>query len=258
MHRAVITGGTSGIGAEFARQLAGRGIDLVLVARDTDRLTGIAGELRQHYGVDVETLAADLADRNQAQRVAERVGSETSPISILVNNAGFSVGNPFTHPDMAVHDRAAEVMMRSLVLLSGAAAESMARRGQGWIINVSSIASLLTQGAYSAIKAWVTVHTESLATQLHGTGVVATAVLPGWVRTEFHQRAGIAGSSIPTWLWLDSATVVSEALRDAARGKTVSVPSGRYSVIAAALRHAPRPIVRRLSRALSSRRAREA
>lgn len=257
MHRAVITGGTSGIGAEFARQLAGRGVALVLVARDEERLSEVAGELRQSYGVEVETLTADLADRSRAQRVAERLRSETSPVSILVNNAGFSVGTALTDPDMAVHDRATEVMMRSVVLLSGAAAQAMIPRGQGWIINVSSTAGLLTQGAYSAIKAWVTSHTESLATQLHGTGVAALAVSPGWVRTEFHQRAGIAGNSIPEWLWLDTTTVVAGALRDAARGRIVSVPSRRYAAIAFALRHAPRPLVRGLSRTLSSRRVRE-
>lgn len=257
MHRAVITGGTAGIGAEFARQLAGRGVDLVLVARDGRRLAGFAAELREGFGVEVEELAADLADRRQAQRVADRLGSETSPVSILVNNAGFSVGTPLTRPDMDVHDRAAEVMLRSVVLLSGAAAQAMMPRRQGWIINVSSIAGLLTQSPYSAFKAWMITHTESLATQLHGTGVGATAVCPGWVRTEFHQRAGISGSSIPGWLWLDVATVVREGLDAAARGRVVSVPSSRFAAIYLLLRHAPRTVVRWLSRTLSTRRAEE-
>lgn len=258
MHRALVTGGTSGIGAEFAQQLAGRGVDLVLVARNGDRLRQVAAELRERHQVQVETLEADLADRAQAQSVAERLASESSPVSILVNNAGFSVGTPLTDPDMEAHDQASEVMMRSLVLLSGAAARVMVPRGQGWIINVSSVAGLLTQGAYSALKAWAITHTESLADQLHGTGVHATALCPGWVRTEFHQRAGITGSSIPQSLWLDAASVVRTGLRDALRGKVVSVPSMRYAVIAAALRHAPRPLVRGLSRKLASRRAEEA
>lgn len=258
MHRAVITGGSAGIGAEFARQLAARGVALVLVARDASRLAAFADRIRDEYGVDVEELVADLRDRAQARRVADRIGSRASPVSLLINNAGFSVGDPLTDPDMEVHDGAADVMMRSLVLLSGAACRVMVPRGQGWIINVSSVAGLLTQGAYSATKAWVSVHTESLATQLHGTGVVVTALTPGWVRTEFHDRAGIKGTSIPDWLWLDVAEVVRSGLRDAARGVVVSVPSARFAVVAVLLRHAPRPLVRRLSRALSSRRAREA
>lgn len=257
MHKALITGGTSGIGAEFARQLAARGVDLVLVARDGDRLERIAAEFRAQHQVQVETLVADLADRDQAQRVADRLGSESAPISILINNAGFSVGTPLTDPDMAVHDQAAEVMLRSLVLLCGAASQAMVPRGQGWIINVSSVAGLLTQGAYSAFKSWAITHSESLAVQLGGTGVKVTALCPGWVRTEFHQRAGITGSSIPNALWLDPTSVVKTALRDAVRGKVVSVPSARYGIIATALRHAPRSLVRGLSRVLSSRRAEE-
>jgi short-subunit dehydrogenase len=254
MATALVTGATSGIGAAFARALAHRGWDLVLVARDEARLESEAARYRAG-GRQVEVLRADLSDRADVTRVAERLEDAARPVDLLVNNAGFSVRAPLLSTDQAAHDRAFEVMVRAVQVLSGAAGRAMTRRGTGRIVNVGSTAGRITMGAYSAIKAWVTVYTEGLANELAGTGVTAMALEPGWVRTEFHERAGIAGSSMPGVLWLDADELVAGALRDLSRGRVISTPSARYKALMLVARHAPRSGVRRLSKALSARRS---
>lgn len=253
MGTAVVTGGTSGIGAAFARALARRGWDLVLVARDEDRLESMARELRAR-GRQVEVLRADLADRADVARVAARIEDADRPIGMLVNNAGFSVHTPLSSPNLAAHDRAFEVMIRAVLVLGGAAARAMRDRGAGSILNVSSTAGFITMGAYSAIKAWVTSYSEGLANELSGSGVKVTALCPGWVHTEFHARAGIPESSIPNALWLDAESLVETALRDLERGKVISIPSIRYGVLMWFARHAPRRAIRAISRRMSARR----
>ncbi len=259
MHAALITGGTAGIGAAFARAFAARGVDLVLVARNRARLEEFAADLRASTGIDVETIVADLSDRDAQAEVAARIESPGSrrPIDILVSNAGFSVRSSLLDPDLRQHDRGFEVMQRAVLVLGGAAARAMSLRGRGWIINVCSVSAGLTQSNYTAIKAWAQNYSESLSVQTAGTGVQVTALVPGWVRTEFHSRAGIAGTSIPDLLWLDPDDLVEECLRDVARGRTVSVPQLRWKVIVSALRAAPRPVIHRLSHLLTSRRNRE-
>ncbi len=253
MATALVTGATSGIGAAFARALAQRGWDLVLVARDEDRLESEADRYRSG-GRQVEVLRADLSDRADVTRVAERLEDEARPIDLLVNNAGFSVRASLLSTDQDAHDRAFEVMVRAVQVLSGAAGRAMTRRGRGRILNVGSTAGRITMGAYSAIKAWVTVYTEGLANELAGTGVTAMALEPGWVRTEFHSRAGISGSAMPGGLWLDADDLVAAALRDLGRGRVILTPSARYKALMLVARHAPRSGIRRVSKALSGRR----
>ncbi|MFZ4893967.1 SDR family NAD(P)-dependent oxidoreductase [Plantibacter sp. Mn2098] len=253
MATALVTGGTSGIGAAFARALARRGFDLVLVARDEDRLEQVAAELRR-TGRSVETLSADLADRAQVQLVAERLSDPERPIRVLVNNAGFGLHALLTGPDQDEFDRAFEVMGRSVYILSAAAARSMRERGRGTIINVSSTAGFITMGMYSALKAFVTTYSEALSVELADTGVTVTAVCPGWVHTEFHERAGINTSSIPAALWIDADRLADDGLRDAGRGIVVSIPSRRFQTLIWFARHAPRSLVRGVSGRLSSSR----
>jgi short-subunit dehydrogenase len=263
---AFVTGGTSGIGAAFARQLAAEGYDLVLVARDSARLESMAGELRA-TGREVETISADLADRDAVSRLAERLEDPSRPIDLVVNNAGFGMHSTVLDPDVSQHDRAFEVMVRSVLVLSGAAARGMVARragsrgasdatarSAGTIINVSSTAGFITTGNYSAIKSWVTVFTEGLANELKGTGIQVTALCPGWVRTEFHERAGIGASSIPNLMWLNAEQLVAACLRDVKRGKMISIPTVRYRVLIWMARHAPRSAVRGFSSAISSNR----
>lgn len=248
---ALVTGGTSGIGAAFARNLAARGYDLVLVARSTDRLESMATELRA-VGRTVEIMSADLSDRNDVSRVAARLEDPERPIDMLVNNAGFGVHAALTDPDVSAHDRGFEVMVRAVLVLSGAAARGMLPRGKGAIVNVSSTAGFITMGSYSAIKAWVTSFSEGLAVELRGTGITVTALCPGWVRTEFHDRAGIKKSSIPNAMWLDAEPLVRAALRDVDHGKVISIPTIRYRTLIWLARHAPKSAIRSISGAISS------
>ncbi|MFF7212531.1 SDR family NAD(P)-dependent oxidoreductase [Streptomyces sp. NPDC008238] len=251
---ALITGGTSGIGAAFARALADRGWDLVLVARDRDRLGLMRAELEAR-GRSVEVLPADLSDRADVERVAARLQDPARPVGMLVNNAGFGVHAPVTSADTTPHDRAVEVMARAVLVLSGAAGRAMRERGRGAIVNVSSTAGFVTMGSYSAVKAFVTSLTEGLANELHGTGVTVTALCPGWVRTEFHERAGIRSSSIPEFLWLDADRLVETSLRDVRRGRVISMPGFRYRLLIWFTRHLPRRTVRWISRRISSSRS---
>lgn len=254
MPTALVTGGTSGIGAAFARALAARGDDLVLVARDADRLASTAQELTDRHGVDVETLPADLSVADDVARVAHRIASTDRPIDILVNNAGFAVRVKLADADLGPLDHAIDVMVRAVLHLGGAAARSMRERGRGTIINVGSTAAYATLGNYSAIKSWVSVYTESLAVELAGSGVQVTVLCPGWVRTEFHERGKVNSSAIPGPLWLDADDVVGEALADVAKGKVVSIPSKRYKVLIFLLRHVPRSLVRAASTRINSSR----
>jgi short-subunit dehydrogenase len=252
MATALITGGTSGIGAAFARALAARGDDLVLVARNADRLSDIATGLKERYAVSVEPIAADLGVRSDVLRIAERLTSTERPIDMLINNAGFGIGAKLTDADTAPHERGIDVMITAVLLLCAAAGRTMRERGAGTIINVSSTAGYVAMGSYSAIKTWVTAYTESLANELHGTGVKVTALCPGWVRTEFHERANINISSIPSALWLDADRLVADALEDAADGKVISIPSKRYKVLMTICEHLPHRALRAVSRNLTS------
>jgi short-subunit dehydrogenase len=259
MATALITGGTSGIGAEFARQLVGRGYDVVLVARDTARLDAMAAELRaagRGREVGVEILAADLAKPKDTDRVAARLADPEHPIDFFVNNAGFRVSSRLSDPDIAEHDRALNVMVRAVLVLGGAAAKAMRQRGAGAIVNVASINGQLTLSGYSAIKAWVRVYSESLSNELRGSGVTVTALMPGWVRTEFHQRAGTtkgdAGrGGIPNALWLEPELLVRKCLGDVDRGRVISIPTIRYKVLSGLVKHLPDATVRWVSRGIS-------
>jgi short-subunit dehydrogenase len=256
MASALITGGTSGIGAEFARVLAASGLDIVLVARDPGRLELVAERLHADSGIHVETISADLAMASDVARVASRIEDPERPITVLVNSAGFGVHTSLIDPDISRHDEAFAVMCRAILVLSGAAGRSMRDRG-GAIINISSLQTYLATGSYAAIKAWVTAYSQSLAVELRGTAVTVTAVLPGWVRTEWHERAGVRRSSLPAFLWIEPEVVVRAALRDSARGKAISIPTVRYRVLGWFIRHLPGSATRAISARISSTRTTE-
>lgn len=243
MRVALITGGTSGIGLSFARALAREGSSLVLVARDPARLDAVATDLSATHGVRVETLTADLAERVDQDRVAARLAA--GDVDTLVNNAGFSFKSPIVGGDAALADAAYEVMGRAPRVLAAAAGAAMRARGEGTIITVASVSALTRQDSYSALKAYALALTEVLALELAGTGVHATAVLPGWTRTEFHAEGG--RKKVPPFLWLSPDTVAAEGLRDARAGKVVSIPSTRYRVLAGVLGALPDWAVRAVS-----------
>lgn len=252
MTTALITGASSGIGACFARQLAARGADLVLVARDETRLKAAAEALRSRYGAGVEVLVADLLDREDCARVEARLAATASasvrPVDILVNNAGFGLPAPFPHSAIEDEERMLDLLTRVPMRLTHAATPGLTARGRGAVINVSSVAALLPTGTYGAAKAWLTAFSESLRVDLAPHNVRVLAICPGFTRTEFQERAGMDVSSLPDSAWLDVDAVVRQALRDLYRGKPISLTGWRYKTYAFAVRHVPRAVAARMAR----------
>jgi short-subunit dehydrogenase len=247
---ALVTGASAGLGAGFADRLAARGHDLVLVARDEARLAAAAQDLRTRHGVEVEVLAADLSDRAALERVAQRVADPARPVDVVVNNAGFGLRQRFVDGVPADHERMFDVLCRAVMVLSRAAVGAMVPRGHGYLLNVGSIAGLVPGGGhYSAAKAYVIVLTETLAGELRGTGVSATVVSPGYVRTEFHDRSGMrkgGRSAVSDRVWLDVDDVVDAALDDLFAGRGVSIPTRRWSALATVVDVLPRGVVARV------------
>ncbi|GAA2090437.1 SDR family oxidoreductase [Kitasatospora saccharophila] len=239
MTTALITGATAGIGAAYAARLARDGRDLVLVARDTERLTAAATALSARYGVRVETLTADLATEAGIETVEDRLRDADRPVDLLVNNAGF--GHRGTYLDVPVQDELdmLKVHIEAVLRLTTAAVPGMRERGFGGVVNVASVAAFLPRGTYGATKAWVVNFTLGIARDLAGSGVRLQALCPGFTRTEFHQRAGMGTSSIPAWGWLTADRVVDDSLRDLARNRPLCVPSKRYRAAVAAARLLP-------------------
>lgn len=243
--RALVTGATAGLGLEFARQLAARGHDLVLVARDEQRLATVAVELRAAYAADVEVLAADLADRPDLARVETRLADTARPVDVLVNNAGFGLKDRFLDNTVEQEQAHLDVLVVAVMRLCHAALGPMVARGRGQVVNVSSVAGFLPRGTYSAAKAYVTRLSEWAHREYAGQGVQVMALCPGFVRTEFHQRMDVSRESAPRFLWLDAPDVVRTALADLEAGKAVSVPTLRYKLVVAGARHVPTGLLQR-------------
>lgn len=254
MGTALVTGATAGIGLAFARQLAERGHDLILVARDRARLENVSDEIERTFHVRAEVIGADLGDRAQVEKVVRRLSDTERPVDLLVNNAGFGLRQSFLRNDIADEEAMFDVLCRAVLVLSHAAAAAMIPRGRGAIVNVSSVAGFVAMGSYSAAKAWVTVFSESLANELVGTGVQVTALCPGFTRTEFHQRAEMDMSKLPDVLWLQADRLVRDCLDDLSRGKVVSVPGAPYKMLVGALKVLPRGLVRSTSGSIADRR----
>lgn len=245
MGTALITGATAGIGKSFAIQLASKNYDLVLVARDQNRLTELANQLRSDFDVNVEVLVADLSDLNQLGEVACRAAADD--IDLVVNNAGFGIKQIFIGGNLTSEQNLLDVLVGAVMRITHAALPGQVKRNRGGVINVSSVAGWLSSGTYSAAKSWVTTFSEALATQLRGSNVHVMALCPGFTRTEFHQRADMDASTIPEWMWLDVDAVVSKALSDFVKAKPVSVPGMQYKVLGLVARYLPRPLVRSIS-----------
>ncbi len=243
MTTALITGSTAGIGAAFARRLAAQGHNLVLVARDTKRLGEQATELHDLHGIEADVLAADLSTEEGIASVERRLGDRTHPVDLLVNNAGFGNKGRYLEVSMADELTMLKVHIEAVLRLTSAATESMRSRGRGGVINVASVAAFVPRGTYGASKAWVVQFTQGAARDLSGSGVRLMALCPGFVRTEFHQRAGMGTDNIPGWMWLDADKLVAAALADLARGKTVSVPDPRYKALMGVVKLTPRGLL---------------
>ncbi|MFG1927653.1 SDR family NAD(P)-dependent oxidoreductase [Cryptosporangium sp. NPDC048952] len=249
MTTALVTGATAGLGAAFARALAAERRDLILVARDGDRLAATAKALTDKYSVQVEILPADLASDDGCALVEARLGDVDRPVELLVNNAGIGLRSGFVENSIEDEERMLALNVRAVMRLTHAAVPGMIARGHGDVLNVSSVAGFgptAPGSTYSATKAWVITFSESVHLTLKHHGVRVIALCPGFVRTEFHARAEIPTGDIPDALWLDADTVVRDALADLRRGRPVSVPSIRYKVLGGIVRYAPRPIFLRV------------
>ncbi|MGK5631125.1 SDR family NAD(P)-dependent oxidoreductase [Streptomyces sp. URMC 123] len=240
MTTALITGATAGIGAAFARRLAADGHNLVLVARDTERLREQAAELHDRHRIEAEVLTADLSTEEGIASVEARLSDPRHPVDLLVNNAGFGNRGQFLEVPMADELTMLKVHCEAVLRLTAAAASAMRERRRGGVVNVASVAAFVPRGTYGASKAWVVQFTQGAARDLAGSGVRMMALCPGFVRTEFHQRAGMDTGNVPGWLWLDADRLVAEAMRDLARGRTLSIPDPRYKALAGLLKLAPR------------------
>lgn len=259
MPTALITGASAGLGHAYARHLAAEGYDLVLVARDEDRLTAHAKELTGEHSVTVEVLPADLTDIRQCQRVERRVaGDAAHQVDLLINNAGIGSDGLFWEAPVEQEERLLRLNVRAVMRLTHAALRAMTSReggrGAGDVLTVSSMAALTPMpqgGSYAASKAYVSTLMQSLHVDLRGTGVRVCVVQPGLIRTEFQERAGIE-LSVPGPLWLDPAEVVARSLHDLRCGRPVSVPGPHYQALGTVLRYAPRrlalPIYREVRR----------
>ncbi|WP_163567742.1 SDR family NAD(P)-dependent oxidoreductase [Fodinicola feengrottensis] len=243
---ALVTGATAGIGAAFARALAARGHDLVLVARDRMRLEKLATDLRGAYGSTASVLPADLTQDTGCAAVEQRLSDVDNPIGLLVNNAGIGLARAFLKNSLDDELRQLDLNVRAVLRLTHAALPPMVARGNGSVINVSSVAGFGTTApgsTYGATKSWVTAFSESVQLSVRNSGVRVMALCPGLVRTEFHERAGLDVGDRRGAMWLDADALVATALDDLRRGRTVSVPTVRYKAIAGLLRHLPRPVI---------------
>lgn len=247
MPTALITGATAGIGLEFARQLAARGDDLILVARDTARLDTVASDLRSSYSIEVEVLPADLTDLGQLGLVEQRLADRDRPVDLVVNNAGFGLKNSFLDNPIDVEQAQQDILVRAVLRLTHAALGGMVERGRGGVINVSSVAAFLPRGTYSAAKAWVNSFSAWAHAEYADRGVTVMALCPGFVKTEFHERLGVdRDSSAPKLLWLEPDRLVRDALADFDKGRSMSIPSRRYKAIVTTTRVVPRSALQRL------------
>ena len=228
---ALVTGASAGLGAEFARQLAAKGYDLVLVARRRGRLERLARELSDHYKVQCWIETFDLAESSTPQALFSALQARGLVVDYLVNNAGIAGPDLLDEPDWSEHQAFYQLMMTSVAHLCHLFIPAMRSSGFGRVINVASVAGRIPRADgcnYSSSKAYIIASSESLAVTLSGSGVHVTALCPGFTHTEFHESAGMLEmkNSLPRWLWYPAKTVVADGLRAVEKAKPVYI-SGR-------------------------------
>jgi len=247
MTTALITGATAGIGAQFARQLAARGSDLVIVARDSTRLAATAAALQHEFGIRVEALPADLLTPDGLAAVDRRLADDRRPIDLLINNAGYGISGDIVSTTRDDELRHLNIHVTVPLQLSQTALRGMVARGRGRVVIISSVAAFTPLGTYSAAKAWGVSFARGVNAAMRGRGVSVTAVCPGFTRTEFHERMRVSTKGTPTMLWLDASQLVRLALRGIDRGRSVVIPTVRYRFLAALLRILPDRMLARFS-----------
>jgi uncharacterized protein len=247
---ALVTGASSGIGEAFARNLAERGHDVVLVARDLARLDALAKELSAAHGAHAEVLPADLTDPAQLERVEARCRDRSSPLDILVNNAGFGTFGAFHTLDLDAEVREIQLNVVALVRLTHAAAVEMAARGRGGILNVSSLAGFQPgpmNATYGATKAFITSFTEAMHEELAGTGVAVTALCPGFTRTGFQKTANAPAGAVPGFLWQEADEVARAGLDALVENHALVLPGLVNKALGTFSQMAPNALTRRLA-----------
>jgi short-subunit dehydrogenase len=245
--RALVTGASAGIGEAFARALAERHYDLVLVARRRDRLEALAKELAERHRVSASVEAADLSGDADLARLAEQLAADAP--DLLVNNAGFGTVGRFAElePERELEQIRLNVM--ALVRLARAVLPGMLARGRGGIVNVSSLAGENPgpfTATYAATKAFVTSFSQSLYEEVRGSGVTVQALLPGFTRTEFQEVAGVDPGRIPALAWMSPEQVVRASLGALRRGDAVCIPGAGNRLLGGLSALAPRGVTRRL------------
>lgn len=241
---AVVTGATAGIGESFTRILADHGFNIVLVARDLERMKERATHLESQFKVQTEIIQADLATDEGCAKVEKYL--RENQIEVLINNAGFGINKAFSVSDINAEQQLLDVLVRTPMRLMHTVIPQMKERNSGSIINVSSVAGWIAGGTYSASKSYLTVLSESLHTEMNGTGVKISALCPGFTRTEFHERGRMRMNGLPKFMWLSADRVVLQAWKENQNGKVLSVPGWQYLILSTVSRFGPRPLVRKL------------
>ena len=241
---ALVTGATSGIGESFTRLLAENNYNIVLVARDLPRLQERAEQLQAKFKVQTHIIQADLATDSGCGVVEQYIAN--NQIDVLINNAGFGINKAFTLSQLVAEQQLLDVLVRTPMRLMHVALPLMKERNKGVVINVSSVASFIAGGTYSASKSYLTVLSESLHTELAGTNVKISALCPGFTRTEFHQRGRMSMKGLPSFLWLDADELVAKAWSDTLKGEAVSIPGWQYQLLVFVIKRLPRSIVRKV------------
>jgi len=253
--RAVVTGASTGIGAAFAERLARERYNLLIAARDRQRLQSLAQRLREEHGVEVEVMRADLTKANDLHDLEDKVAKDRA-LELLVNNAGFATKGSFAELDPDREEEEVSLNILALLRLTRAALPGMIARRRGAVINVSSLSAFQPgpYGAtYAATKAFVNSFTEALHEELRGSGVRVQALCPGFTRTEFQQRAGIKASRVPAAAWMTAEAVVDASLAALRRGDLICIPGLPNRLLATLATTVPRSLVRRMSAILSKR-----
>jgi short-subunit dehydrogenase len=256
----LVTGASSGIGAEIAREFARRGRRVVLVARRAEKLQALAESL----GTAADVLPADLSKRDERAALPGRLTDLGLVVDVLVNNAGLSTVGPIAESDPVAELNLVEVDVAAVADLCSRFVPGMVSRGRGAVLNVASVGAfgpLPGQAAYGAAKAFVLSYTQALGQELRGTGVVASALCPGPVKTEFGETAGIpdedAEAALPKAMWVDADEVARAAIDGLESGRAVIVPGVFNKIGAVAYQVLPRrlllPILARNHPALKKR-----
>jgi short-subunit dehydrogenase len=246
----LVTGASSGIGADIARSLAARGHGVTLVARRAERLEALAGELRAPKRVRVETVACNLGDPDARRRMSAEVAERGLEVEVLVNDAGFGSAGRFQDLEAAHEVEMVRVNVEAVVDLSGRYVPEMVERGRGAVLNVASTAAfqpLPRQATYAATKAFVLAFTDALHEDLAGTGVTATTLCPGPVKTEFISNAGLRWDEMPGFIWTDSVRVAEEGVAGLDNGRRVVVPGPLNRASALGGQHVPRGLLLRVA-----------